>query len=33
MVDVCGLYDLGFEGRRWTFEKKVTGGKLLPSAP
>ena len=26
MVDVCGLYDLGFEGRRWTFEKKVTGG-------
>ena len=26
MVDVCGLYDLGFEGRRWTFEKKVTWG-------
>ena len=26
MVDVCGLYDLGFEGRNWTFEKKVAGG-------
>jgi len=26
MVDVCGLYDLGFEGRKWTFEKKVAGG-------
>ena len=25
-VDVCGLYDLGFEGRNWTFEKKVAGG-------
>ena len=26
MVDVCGPYDLGFEGRKWTFEKKVAGG-------
>ena len=26
MVDVCGLYDLGFEGRNWTFEKKVAEG-------
>ena len=26
MVDVCGLVDLGFEGRRWTYEKKVAGG-------
>jgi hypothetical protein len=26
MVDVCGLRDLGFEGRSWTFEKKVAGG-------
>ena len=26
MVDVCGLYDLGYEGRMWTFEKKVAGG-------
>ena len=26
MVDVCGLSDLGFEGRSWTFEKKVAGG-------
>ena len=26
MVDVCGLHDLGYEGRRWTFEKKVVGG-------
>ena len=26
MVDVCGLHDLGYEGRRWTFEKKVAGG-------
>jgi exonuclease III len=25
-VDVCGLHDLGYEGTRWTFEKKVTGG-------
>ena len=22
MLDVCSLVDLGFEGRRWTFEKK-----------
>lgn len=27
-VDVCGLYDLGYEGRKWTFEKKVAGGVL-----
>lgn len=26
MVDVCGLVDLGFEGRRWTYEKNVAGG-------
>jgi hypothetical protein len=26
MVDVCGLRDLGCEGRSWTFEKKVAGG-------
>ena len=26
MVDVCGLNDLGFEGRNWTFKKKVAGG-------
>ena len=26
MLDVCRLVDLGFEGRRWTFEKKVVGG-------
>ncbi|XP_073351907.1 uncharacterized protein [Aegilops tauschii subsp. strangulata] len=25
-VDVCGLLDLGFTGRMWTFEKKVVGG-------
>jgi hypothetical protein len=25
-VDVCGLYDLGYEGRRWTYEKRVAGG-------
>jgi hypothetical protein len=25
-VDVCGLSDLGYEGRRWTYEKKVAGG-------
>jgi hypothetical protein len=23
---VCGLRDLGFEGKSWTFEKKVAGG-------
>ena len=28
MVDVCGLYDLGFEGRKWTFEKKVAGDPI-----
>jgi hypothetical protein len=26
MVDVCGFTDLGYEGRSWTFEKKVAGG-------
>jgi len=26
MVDVCGLYDLGYEGKKWTFDKKVVGG-------
>jgi hypothetical protein len=26
MTDVCGLYDLGFEGRKWTYEKRVIGG-------
>lgn len=25
-IDVCGLADLGFEGRKWAYEKKVTGG-------
>jgi hypothetical protein len=28
MVDVCGLRDLGCEGWRWTFEKKVAGGSF-----
>jgi exonuclease III len=27
MVFICGLYDLGYEGRSWTFEKKVAGGE------
>ena len=27
-IDVCGLYDLGFVGRKWTFEKKVAGGSF-----
>jgi hypothetical protein len=27
MVDICSLYDLGYEGRSWTFEKKVAGGE------
>lgn len=26
MVDVCGLSDLGYDGRSWTYEKKVAGG-------
>jgi hypothetical protein len=26
MVDVCGLSDLGYESRSWTYEKKVVGG-------
>ena len=25
---MCGLYDLGFVGRKWTFEKKVAGGSF-----
>lgn len=25
-LDVCGLTDLGFKGRRWTFERRVAGG-------
>ncbi|XP_071678252.1 uncharacterized protein [Lolium perenne] len=25
-VDVCGLQDLGYEGTKWTYEKKVAGG-------
>jgi hypothetical protein len=28
MADVCELADLGFEGRGWTFEKKVVGGSF-----
>lgn len=28
MVDVCGLYDLGFEGRGWTSEKRVVGASF-----
>jgi hypothetical protein len=28
MVDVCGLYDLCFEGRKWTYEKRVAGGSF-----
>ena len=27
-IDVCGLADLGFEGRKWMYEKKVTGGSF-----
>ena len=27
-IDVYGLVDLGFEGRKWTYEKKVTGGSF-----
>lgn len=27
-VDVCGLVDLGLEGLRWTYEKKVARGSL-----
>ena len=26
VVDVCGFHDLGYEGRSWTFEKRVAGG-------
>jgi hypothetical protein len=28
MVDACGLYDTGFTGRSWTFEKRVAGGSF-----
>ena len=31
MVDVCGLNDIGFSGRSWTFEKKVSGGSFYRS--
>jgi exonuclease III len=27
-IDVCGLRDLGYIGRSWTFEKKVAGGSF-----
>lgn len=27
-LDVCGLIDLGFKGRTWTFGKKVAGGTV-----
>jgi hypothetical protein len=26
MVDVCGLRDLGFTSRSWTYDNKVAGG-------
>jgi hypothetical protein len=29
MVDVCGLRDLGYEGRSWNFEKRVAGGSFF----
>ena len=29
MAEICGLSDLGFEGREWTYEKKVAGGTFL----
>lgn len=25
-MDICGLIDIGFQGRPWTYEKKVVGG-------
>ena len=28
VVEVCGLYDHGYEGRKWTFEKKIPGGSF-----
>jgi hypothetical protein len=28
-VDVCGLYDLGYRGVPWTFEKRVAGGSFF----
>ena len=28
VVDVCGLYGHGYEGRKWTFEKKIPGGSF-----
>lgn len=27
-IDACGLVDLGFQGRPWTFETKVAGGSF-----
>ena len=27
-IDVCGLRDLGYIGRSWTFEKRVAGGSF-----
>jgi hypothetical protein len=26
-LDVCELADLGYEGNKWTFEKRVAGGQ------
>jgi hypothetical protein len=28
MIDVCGFCDLGYEGRSWTFEKRVSSGSF-----
>jgi endonuclease/exonuclease/phosphatase family metal-dependent hydrolase len=27
-LDICGLADLGFVGKNWTFEKRVVGGSF-----
>lgn len=27
---MCRLFDLGFKGRSWTFERKVAGGTYTP---
>src|SRR4051812_28976585 len=27
-LDICGLTDLGYQGRDWTFEKRVAGGSF-----
>lgn len=32
-LDTCGLTDIGYTGRSWTWEKKVAGGTYIYKGP